>query len=204
MDQPSEQTPRPSGMGRAARVTTITGRIVDEVDKSKSRIPRILTYVVLGAVIAFGILTRPEPGDAEAAAEAAAPVEPDPIDPTPFRSEISAFERMVFQPTEPSENRVGRMASRLVVLSNVVRGDGTDPNRYTVWGTVYDYASWMHAQTNATTVAPAEDMRNRWLDVRSRVFQSAEWFGSPPAPPAPGDAEAEADAPAEADAAASQ
>ena len=201
MERPSEeQMPRPSEERRAARVTTVTGRIVDEVDKSKSRIPRILTYVVLGAVVAFGIITRPEPGDAEAAAQAAAPAAPDPIDPVPFRAEISAFERMVFQPTEPSENMVARMASRLVVLSNVVRGDGTDPNRSTVWGTVYDYASWMHAQTNATIAAPADDMRSRWLEVRGTVFQSAEWFDSLPAP---ADAEEEADAPAEADAAAS-
>jgi hypothetical protein len=104
------------------------------------------------------------------------------IDPGPYRQHIAELEQELYRAAPGEFDDAGRIAALARDLSLAVRGDGRDMARLRAWGELFDYAGAVDAQADVGyATANLPQLRSRWEEVRTEVFQPADWFqGSSP------------------------
>jgi hypothetical protein len=118
------------------------------------------------------------------------------LDPSPFRAEIEALERKLYQDSPPQYGDYDAVASMLVRLHVKVSSGVANPVVRSRVDEILFLSSYTDAGESGYTIPDLKSLRDRWEKIRADVFVPAEWFaaGGPTVDAAQRRAEPKADA----------
>lgn len=99
------------------------------------------------------------------------------LDPAPFRREIEALEKILYEPAPSGFGTADRLSSAAMDLAAGMRSAGPGPGVSRAMTRVTAYASRVGAEADAGyTTLDLPGARQRWEALRGEVFLAADWF----------------------------
>jgi hypothetical protein len=98
------------------------------------------------------------------------------LDPSPFRAEIQALERVLYINSPPEYGDCQAAASLLVELHAAVSSDVGNPTARSRVDEILFLSSYADVGESGYAVPDLKPLRDRWEKIRADVFLPAEWF----------------------------
>ncbi len=121
--------------------------------------------------------TRPPPEPLFGLPGAASGISLRPLDPAPFKSEITALESVLYNPKPPDLLTPGRIGEAARALGQAVIRRGPKVMAQQAGSHILGFANQMSATEDVGySLADLGRARTEWEKVRSAAFQGASWF----------------------------
>ena len=102
------------------------------------------------------------------------------IDPVPFRVEIEAIERLLYEQSDPDFSDPDRAQNAVMALAEAVRGNVDRLRSARLYPELISFGSQISGIMDAGYQSPTlERFQEQWEEIRGSHFQGAAWYHSP-------------------------